>query len=116
MNELTDNQHCLRVALNFNPGSDIYYAALWHDALENGDATSSELIDQIGETAYAIVDTLTRRVNETYSAYIDRVAGAGWPATAIKRCDIRDNLARLDADHESLRPRYERALNVLGAA
>lgn len=96
-------------------------AALFHDALEDGHATPDELMRILTSTELDAVLALTRRRDETYAAYVGRIAtepgAAGDLAREVKIADLRDNLGRLtpalEASRPDLRERYERALRQL---
>lgn len=91
-------------------------ASLFHDAIENGKATVEELLAAgVPTLAVDLVLIMTRRHNETYAQYIERVS-ASPDASLIKRADIKDNLdpdrlALLDEERQvGLKKRYSKAL------
>lgn len=98
---------------------DCVVACLLHDILEDTDTTEQELLDveYVTERVVAFVKILTRQKNETYMAYIRRVAVVE-EARRIKICDLEDNMdiTRLhilkDSDIGLLR-RYLTAWNFL---
>ena len=78
-------------------------------------------ISDFGEEVANAVDILTRRKEDTYNQYIDKVCKNKY-ATIVKIYDIRDNLdenrmTRFTDEHrESLKKRYEKALEKLEKA
>jgi len=83
--------HPLRVMLQM-PDPESKIVAVLHDVLEDGDFTRERLLQAgIGERLVAIVEMLTRRPDEKYPEYIERVAAHGW-ARAVKLADLNDNL------------------------
>jgi len=98
--------------------------ALLHDAMEDQGVTVELLRehDLTGDEISAI-QLVTRRPDETYDLFIERIANAdgraGEFAREVKRCDLEHNLGRMTTDLERLRPklpaRYERALERLAA-
>jgi (p)ppGpp synthase/HD superfamily hydrolase len=90
---------------------DLRVAAFLHDAFEDDLLSYDDLRFVFGEDVADTVGILTRR-GEQYGSYIARV-GMDRAATLVKIADLRVNLARMDAAHESLRPRYEKALTYL---
>jgi len=109
--------HPLRVMLSFaDPVEQM--AAVLHDAIEDSDLTLEDLAAYPAAVVVA-VDCLTHRDDETYEAYIDRVA-TNEVARRVKVADLRENLANNrrsptapgNADRIA---RYEAALSRLGA-
>lgn len=98
---------------------DCVVACLLHDILEDTDTTEQELLDVefVTERVIELVKILTRKKDETYMAYIRRVAVVE-AARRIKICDLEDNMdiTRLhilkDSDVSLLR-RYLTAWNFL---
>lgn len=102
-------------------------AAGWlHHVIEDTDFTATTLRTAgIPEDVIEIVEVLTRRPDETYRDYIDRVADHP-RAREVKLADNAVNLAGLDAlaamgpqqaaEADSLRARYVQARTVLVAA
>lgn len=108
-----DLRHALAVASRFPYGSDEWLTGLLHDAIEDGGVTGPDIM-AAGVPALVViaVNHLTRAEDEPYEDYIARVAGRAL-ARRVKVADLEANLARMDAAHESLRPRYEQALRTL---
>ena len=100
---------------------DCYVACVLHDILEDTETTEQELLDveYVTERVIALVKILTRKKDETYRAYIRRVAVVE-AARRIKICDLEDNMdiTRLhilkDSDVGLLR-RYLTAWNFLNS-
>ncbi len=73
--------------------------AVLHDVIEDTDWTLAALADEgFSPAVLAALDALTRRSEESYEAFIDRVLTSPL-ATRVKRLDLEDNLnaARLTA-------------------
>lgn len=105
-----DLEHGLEVARRCP--DDLFIAGLLHDSIEDGLLTRADLREHFDAATILAISAVTRRRNEPYDAYIRRVAKDpdGRP---VKIADLEANLARMDAEHESLRPRYEKALDYL---
>ena len=100
--------HPLRVASTFSDEM-LQVIAVLHDLVEDTDTTLSDLDARFPQSVVNAVEALTRRGEESYKEFIDRVA-RNPNARLVKIADIRDNL-RPGAEH--LRPRHEAALKVL---
>ena len=98
--------------------------ALLHDVLEDSDWDAKrlhqELVDRgsskLGGMAKTIVWNvlvLTRRPQDTYAQYIDRVRGSTAAAVTVKTADIRHHLTRSENIPHSLVKRYVKALKTL---
>jgi (p)ppGpp synthase/HD superfamily hydrolase len=110
--------HALRIMLQMDTVEEMM-AAVLHDALEDGDVDMMTLEDAgFSPGVVDAVDSLTRRENEAYEAYIERVA-LNETARKIKKADLLDNLnlSRLTdlnpSDFERIQT-YHRALVCLG--
>ena len=98
---------------------DCNVACVLHDILEDTETAEEELLEVecVTERVVALVKVLTRQKDETYMAYIRRVAVVE-AARRIKICDLEDNMdiTRLhilkDSDVGLLR-RYLTAWNFL---
>lgn len=112
--------HPLRVMLRLDTPEGMQ-AAVLHDVLEDTSVTVDALRDAgFSESVIEAVEALTRRPDETYAAFIDRVK-AHPVARRIKLADLEDNLdLRRLADPDSPSPadmdrvkRYYRAWTTL---
>lgn len=84
-----------------------------HDTIEDTEVTDLDLIDMgFGQDIIEAVIALTRREDETYEEFIERVK-PNVIAKQVKIADLRDNLR--DGCPESLQKRYRIALVTLGA-
>jgi hypothetical protein len=103
--------HAMRVALAVPPTARI--AAILHDTLEDK-GSLPENLHPIDRAAIALLTRDKRSIG--YAPYIDRIKDAVGPegmiACQVKIADLRDNLAH--DPPESLRQRYEAALETLG--
>ena len=100
--------HSLRVASTFSDEM-LQVIAVLHDAVEDTDTALSDIDARLPQAVVNAVEALTRRSEESYKKFIDRVA-LNPNARLVKIADIRDNL-RPGAEH--FRLRYEAALKVL---
>ena len=107
--------HAVSVALNVRYCHNIEIcqkAALLHDVVEDGylsleDLTSYGISNQIVE----IVDIITRRSDETYNDYINRIVSSGnIDAAYVKLADLNTNIDRcIDEPKGNLMDRYIKA-------
>jgi len=109
--------HCIAVAEPFAGHEVLEDAALLHDVVEDADAALDDIEMQFGADVAALVDTLTRKENESYAEYIERV-GRDPRARQIKLVDLAYNLThcvRPDAPvyTRHLIPRYLKAIKAL---
>jgi (p)ppGpp synthase/HD superfamily hydrolase len=105
-------EHPIRVAGSVGGGKAKAVAFL-HDVLEDTSVTVSDLAAaEIDEAVIEAVKAITRRDDETYAAFIDRVAHNEL-ARVVKLADLADNLKDLPEERVSLRRRYERAVAIL---
>ena len=84
--------------------------AYLHDAVEDSETEIDAIHQQFGEDVGHAVDALTRRPDEQYFDYIQRVASHP-EARQVKLADLQSNLRR--GPSESLARRYEKALQML---
>lgn len=112
--------HAARVAGYVNTPNEQIVAWL-HDVVEDGHYGLEELAaDGFSRNVIAAIDAITRRDEESYEDYIDRVA-ANKLARTVKLADLFDNLddARLGLlpaeTAERLRAKYEKAEARLAA-
>jgi (p)ppGpp synthase/HD superfamily hydrolase len=94
--------------------------ALFHDAIEDGRCSWFDVTRLLEADELQALNLLSRCREMTYGEYIERIAAetdhwTGAWAREVKIADLRHNLGRLTPDLESLRGRYERALNILAA-
>jgi len=89
--------------------------AFLHDILEDTDCTEEELRDVFTDVVVDAVVVLTRRQEETYQQYIERVAeDEAIFARPVKVLDVEDHLSNnLESIPESLIQRYRKALATL---
>ena len=113
--------HPLRVMVSLGlagASDELLAAAVLHDTLED---TRVEMVDLFAaglpELVRVTLDALTRRKDETYTKFIERIVHSTDEALAVKAADIADHLdpARAVPATVSLRPRYLKALEILGA-
>ena len=84
--------------------------AYLHDAVEDSETGIDAIHQQFGEDVGHAIDALTRRPDEQYFDYIQRVASHP-EARQVKLADLQSNLRR--GPSESLARRYEKALQML---
>lgn len=91
-------------------------AAFLHDTLEDTDLTPDDLLEMgLDSRSLEIILLVTRREDETYAAFIQRIVRSGneW-AIRVKLADNTDNLSRpLPPEMAGLRKRYLKAREVL---
>lgn len=109
------DRHAMEVAYRFNPlyEPEKFQVALLHDVIEENFVTAADLLE-VGVPASIVqsVVILTRDPDETYRDYIGRVK-FDTVATHVKIADLEVNLARMDDEHITLKPRYTWALAYL---
>lgn len=102
--------HALRVATYASRhGKSHYLIGLLHDIIEDTDTTLEELPEDIRTD----ISTLTRRSDETYFEYIDRVKNGSERAIIVKLYDIKDHLEQKVTLSKSLEKRYLKARDIL---
>ena len=113
--------HPLRVMARVSTDEE-RLAAVLHDLLEDTDLSATDLLAAgCPPRVLRALDALTRRPDETYDEFIERVV-VDPLAVAVKRADIADNLdpdrlARLAPDRAAaLRAKYHRAWERLATA
>jgi (p)ppGpp synthase/HD superfamily hydrolase len=117
-------EHLSRVFLRvceLNGDRDQQIAALLHDSVEDGRATTDSLLQAgVPASAISLVQTLTKEEHQSYSDYVLGVKAHN-KAILVKRCDLADNadperLALLGEDVATrLRTKYEQAQALLDA-
>jgi (p)ppGpp synthase/HD superfamily hydrolase len=117
--------HCLAVlrtvAKKLPNNIDAQVAAVLHDVLEDTSIRApSLLIHGVSYRAVSLIEAVTRKPDEDYESFIDRVADTGPVAIVIKLADLEHNLSRIDglpaARRAKLEPRYQAAKKKLTAA
>jgi len=84
--------------------------AYLHDVVEDSETGIDEIHERFGEDIGHAVDALTRRKDEQYFDYINRVKEHP-EATQVKLADLHSNLK--NNPNESLARRYEKAIQML---
>ena len=96
--------------------SDYMIVALLHDILEDTDIVYNDLLKVFSSYNSDIVDdifTLTRKSNQTYFEYIDKITKSTKRAKIIKYYDILDLLHNKATLKPSLEKRYLKAKELL---
>ena len=103
--------HAVRVAdMCIKHGFDYMMVGLLHDIIEDTDTT----LDELPEDIRVDISTLTRRSDETYFEYINRIKDYGSNrAITVKLYDIKDHLQQKDTLSKSLEGRYLKARDIL---
>lgn len=81
--------HISRIASKMN-GISSKIVAYLHDIVEDGGCSLKDIRERFGDEIADAVDSITRRDDESYAAYIDRVA-TNPIATKVKIADLIDN-------------------------
>lgn len=114
VSDIETYKHSLRVANNFKDSLKII--ALLHDVVEDEKASFEEIKNKyvLSEEIMIALNAITRRKNEKYFDYINRVK-ANELGSKVKIADLLDNINRNKDDKafNSLRKRYYKALNIL---
>ena len=108
-------EHAARIAQHTETPEARAIAYL-HDIVEDSATSLDALEAQFGPAVREAIDTVTRRADETYRAYIERVARGPRAARQVKILDLEDHLARREHIPDSLVRRYEDALAALHTA
>jgi hypothetical protein len=112
--------HVLRVVEAVSDEAKV--VAALHDVFEETGDDPWKGLEQaplnLSTTECLALALLTRNDEKTYAEYVDLIAEAamlGDLARVVKLADLRDHLAHMppDGSLDSLKPRYERALEVL---
>ena len=102
--------HAVRVAdMCIKHGFDYMMVGLLHDIIEDTDTT----LDELPEDIKIDISTLTRRSDETYFDYINRVKNGSERAIIVKLYDIKDHLEQKSTLSKSLEKRYLKARDIL---
>jgi len=103
--------HCLAVMLDPSINTEeLRIVAVLHDILEDTSITRDNLlVDGYSEQIVDAIDALSRRPEESYTNYIERLAQNALAVT-VKLADLKHNISRLDgldpAIRIRLKPRY----------
>lgn len=94
--------------------TDVMKAAGWlHDVIEDTPWSIAGLLERgISKSVIELVLAVTRRKDETYNQFIQRIRNHSKSAIDLKILDILDNMSDLP-DDSSLYRRYEQSLNIL---
>ena len=87
--------------------------AYLHDIVEDSTVTLTEIATFFDAPLARDVDALTRRTDETYARYIERIAQASAAAREVKLADLADHLRAPLRIPQSLERRYRRAQQAL---
>ena len=113
-------EHAERIEELVRPfGSDYMIVALLHDILEDTDVVYNDLLKVFSSYNSDIVDdifTLTRKSNQTYFEYIDKIIKSTKRAKIVKYYDILDHLHNKTTLEPSLEKRYLKAKEILEEA
>ena len=113
-------EHAERVEELVRPfGADYMIVALLHDIVEDTDVMYDDLLKVFSSYNSDIVDdifTLTRKSNQTYFEYIDKITKSTKRAKIVKYYDILDHLHNKTTLEPSLEKRYLKAKELLEEA
>lgn len=102
--------HALRVARYAGyHGASYYLIGLLHDIIED----TNTILEELPEDIKTDISTLTRRSDETYFEYINRVRNGSERAIIVKLYDIKDHLEQKATLSKSLEKRYLKARDIL---
>jgi len=93
-------------------GLNAKIVALLHDSVEDGKTTLEIIEKKFGPEISSDINALTRRDEESYTEYIERVANSSNIVIEVKTADLHFNLAH-GAKNGKLKRRYENALDLL---
>ena len=106
--------HILHIAEQFNTTDEVVVALL-HDSIEDYGEIAYEMIIRAGfnNNIMTALDAITRRNNEQYNSYIDRLS-KNRIATSVKVEDLRHNMNKTRCQiTDSLHRRYSKAFKKL---
>jgi (p)ppGpp synthase/HD superfamily hydrolase len=85
-------EHLVRVAKRFKDDDFLYPIAILHDLIEDcPEWNETSLRCLFSENIVSTIVVLTKKENEDYFEYIDRINQSSW-ATKVKIQDLRDNM------------------------
>jgi len=85
-------EHLVRVAKRFKDDDFLYPIAMLHDLIEDcPEWNETSLRCLFSENIVSTIVVLTKKDNEDYFEYIDRINQSSW-ATKVKTSDLRDNM------------------------
>lgn len=88
--------------------------ALLHDVVEDTSITIEDIEKEFGRRVAKSVGVLTRKPEETYMEYIDRIIEShDMVAMCVKFADLEDHLLKKDTLSPTLESRYMKALKKL---
>lgn len=91
----------------------VQVAAVLHDTVEDTTVSLAMIEAMFGQEVERLVDALTRREDEKYADFIDRIISTGRDAILIKLADVGDNMRN---GTEGRRDRYSNsALRLMDA-
>lgn len=107
-------EHAERVMNLVRPfGKEYMVVALLHDILEDTEVTYEDLSKALPYVIVNDIFALTRKSDETYFEYIDRITKSEKSVIIIKYYDILDHLNNKETLKPSLKKRYLKAKEIL---
>lgn len=107
-------EHAERVMDLVRPfGKEYMMVALLHDILEDTETTYEDLLKVLPCDIVDDIFALTRKSDETYFEYIDRITKSAKSVIIIKYYDILDHLNNKETLKPSLKKRYLKAKELL---
>ncbi len=107
-------EHAERIMNLVRPfGKDYMMVALLHDILEDTEVTYEDLSKVLPYDIINDIFALTRKSDETYFEYIDRITKSTKRAKIVKYYDILDHLHNKTTLKPSLKKRYLKAKELL---
>ncbi len=107
-------EHAERIMNLVRPfGKDYMMVALLHDILEDTEVTYEDLSKVLPYDIINDIFALTRKSDETYFEYIDRITRSTKRAKIVKYYDILDHLHNKATLKPTLEKRYLKAKEIL---